>query len=136
MQFLQGLVSNGSVDVDQIAEYLNSQTATGEQRYVTACAGCHGDDGTGGRTREGVVGESAHEIDEAIREEGSMRFLACLPDSDIDTIAAFLGGTSSDSDDDDSERDGGGGSGDFPFLLMLVAFGLRRMMSRRNGVRS
>ncbi len=136
MQFLQGLVNNGSVDVDQIAEYLNSQTATGEQRYVTACAGCHGDDGTGGRTREGVVGESAHEIDEAIREEGSMRFLACLPDSDIDTIAAFLGGTSSDSDDDDSERDGGGGSGDFPFLLMLVAFGLRRMMSRRNGVRS
>ncbi|MDH3810279.1 MAG: PKD domain-containing protein [Gammaproteobacteria bacterium] len=140
MQFLQGLVSNGSVDVDQIAEYLNSQTATGEQRYVTACAGCHGDDGTGGRTREGVVGESAHEIYEAIREEGSMRFLACLPDSDIDSIAAFLGGnagaTDSDSDDDDSERDGGGGSGDFPFLLMLVAFGLRRMMNRRNGVRS
>jgi PKD repeat protein len=138
MQFLQGLVNNGSVDVDQIAGYLNSQTATGEQRYVTACAGCHGDDGTGGRTREGVVGESAHEILEAIREEGSMRFLACLPDSDIDSIAAFLGGnadaTDTDSDDDDSERDGGGGSGDFPFLLMLVAFGLRRMMSRRNGV--
>jgi len=69
-----------------------------------------------------------------------MRFLACLPDSDIDSIAAFLGGnagaTDSDSDDDDSERDGGGGSGDFPFLLMLVAFGLRRMMNRRNGVRS
>ena len=136
MQFLQGLVNNGSVDVDQIAGYLNSQTATGEQRYVTACAGCHGDDGTGGRTREGVVGESAHEILEAIREEGSMRFLACLPDSDIDSIAAFLGGNAgaTDSDDDDSERDGGGGSGDFPFLLMLVAFGLRRMMSRRNGV--
>ena len=138
MQFLQGLANDGSVDAEQLAEYLNSQTVTGEQRYVTACAGCHGDDGSGGRTREGVLGESAYEIREAIREEGSMRFLACLPDSDIDSIAAFLGGNAgaTDSDDDDSERDGGGGSGDFPFLLMLVAFGLSRMMGRRNGVRS
>jgi mono/diheme cytochrome c family protein len=153
MQFLQGLANNGSVDAEQIAEYLNSQTVTGEQRYVTACAGCHGNDGEGGRTREGVVGESAHEIDEAIREENSMRFLACLPDSDIDSIAAFLGGNADangngndtgydnghDTDDDDeydSKRDGGGGSGDFPFLLMLVAFGLGRMMGRRNGIRS
>jgi PKD repeat protein len=138
MQFLQGLANDGSVDAEQLAEYLNSQTVTGEQRYVTACAGCHGDDGSGGRTREGVLGESAYEIREALREEGSMRFLACLPDSDIDSIAAFLGGNAgaTDSDDDDSERDGGGGSGDFPFLLMLVAFGLSRMMGRRNGVRS
>ena len=138
MQFLQGLANDGSVDAEQLAEYLNSQTVTGEQRYVTACAGCHGDDGSGGRTREGVLGESAYEIREAIREEGSMRFLACLPDSDIDSIAAFLGGNAgaTDSDDDDSERDGGGGSGDFPFLLMLVAFGLSRMMGHRNGVRS
>ena len=144
MQFLQGLVNNGSVDVDQIAEYLNSQTVTGEQRYVTACAGCHGDDGKGGRTREGVVGESAHEIDEAIREERSMRFLACLPDADVDSIAAHLGGnagasgsnTGSDDDDDDSERSSGGGSGDLPSLLMLAAFGLRRVMNRRNPVRS
>ena len=85
-----------------------------------------------------MLGESAYEIREAIREEGSMRFLACLPDSDIDSIAAFLGGNAgaTDSDDDDSERDGGGGSGDFPFLLMLVAFGLSRMMGHRNGVRS
>jgi PKD repeat protein len=139
MQFLQNLANNGSVDVEQIAGYLNSQTVTGEQRYVTACAGCHGDEGKGGRTHEGVVGESAHEIHEAIREEGSMRFLACLPDSDIDSIAAFLGGNagttgagngSDDDDENDSERSGGGGSGDLPFLLMLVAFGLRRMMSR------
>ena len=145
MQFLQGLVNNGSVDVDQIAEYLNSQTVTGEQRYVTACAGCHGDDGKGGRTREGVVGESAHEIDEAIREERSMRFLACLPDADVDSIAAHLGGNagasgsstgSDDDDENDSERSSGGGSGDLPSLLMLAAFGLRRVMNRRNPVRS
>jgi len=144
MQFLQGLANNGSVDAEQIAEYLNSQTVTGEQRYVTACAGCHGNDGKGGRTREGVVGESANGIHEAIREERSMRFLACLPDSDIDSIAAFLGGNAGannnghdtdDDDDHDSRRDGGGGSGDFPFLLVLAAFGLRRMMGCCNGIR-
>jgi cytochrome c553 len=137
MQFLQGLANDGSVDAEQIAEYLNSQSVTGEQRYVTACAGCHGDDGKGGRTREGVTGESAHEIREAIREEGSMRFLACLPDTDINSIAAYLGGASggegTDHDsvphdeDDDDENDGGGGSGDLAFLLMLGAFGLRRL---------
>ena len=139
MQFLQGLVNDGSVDAALIADYLNSQAVTGEQRYVTACAGCHGDDGSGGRTREGVRGEDAGEIHEAIREEGSMRFLACLPDSDINAMAAFLGGGTGgggdtghdDDDDDDDER--GGGSGDLPLLLMLGAFGLGRMMRRRKG---
>jgi PKD repeat protein len=101
MQFLQGLVSDGSIDVEQMADYLNSQDVDGEQRYVTACAGCHGNDGRGGRTGEGVLGESAHETQEAIDEEGAMRFLACLPDSDIDAIAAFLGGDDSEIDTDD-----------------------------------
>ncbi|MGB5492807.1 MAG: hypothetical protein WBM76_18420, partial [Woeseiaceae bacterium] len=76
------------------------------------------------------------EIQEAIREEESMRFLACLPDTDIDSIAAFLRGSDSgvdsdDDDEDDSERNGGG-SGDLPFLLMLGALALSRMMGRRN----
>ncbi|MBT8108476.1 MAG: PKD domain-containing protein [Gammaproteobacteria bacterium] len=101
MQFLQGLVNDGSIDVEQMADYLNSQDASGEQRYVTACAGCHGDDGSGGRTREGVLGEDAHEIREAISEEETMRFLGCLPDSDINAIAVFLGGDESDMDTDD-----------------------------------
>ena len=141
MQFLQGLANDGSVHAEQIAEYLNSQSVTGEQRYVTACAGCHGDDGTGGRTREGVTGESAREIREAIREEGSMRFLACLTDTDIDSIAAFLGGESGEEntghdgtreyEDDDDSKDSGGGSGDLLFLLILGAFGLRQMVDRR-----
>jgi mono/diheme cytochrome c family protein len=103
MQFLQQLVDSGSVDAQLIAEYLNSQEATGEQRYVAACAGCHGDDGSGGRTRESVLGEGAHETREAIAEEASMRFLACLPDSDIDAIAAFLGGS---DDETDTDHDG------------------------------
>ena len=130
MEFLQGLVNDGTVDAMEIEEFLNSQFVTGEQRYVTACAGCHGDDGTGGRTREGVLGESANEIREAIREEGTMRFLACLPDTDINSIATFLGG-SIDDDDDDDDGGGGGGSGDLMFLLMLAAFGLSRLRIRR-----
>jgi mono/diheme cytochrome c family protein len=144
MQFLQGLANDGSVDAEQIAEYLNSQSVTGEQRYVTACAGCHGDDGKGGRTREGVTGESAHEINEAIREEGSMRYLACLPDTDINSIAAYLGGgggaegtdhgDTHDSEDEVDDDDGGGGSGNPAFLLMLGAFGLSRMMDRRKKI--
>jgi len=116
MQFLQALANDGSLDTDMIADYLNSQPVSGEQRYVAACAGCHGDDGSGGRTREGVLGEDAHEIREAIQEEGSMRFLACLPDADIDAIAAYLGGNDggvdtdhdglSDVDDPDDDNDG------------------------------
>ena len=145
MEFLQGLVNDGSVDAEQLADYLNSQAVTGEQRYVTACAGCHGDDGSGGRTREGVRGESASEIREAIREEGSMRFLACLPDSDINSMAAFLGGASDisggggdtghddDDEDDDDDDERGGGSGDLPLLLMLGALGLGRVMRRHKG---
>lgn len=137
MQFLQALVNDGTIDAGLIADYLNSQSVSGEQRYVAACAGCHGDDGSGGRTREDVRGESAHETREAIREEGSMRFLACLPDSDIDAVTLYLGGStggaggrddSHDDDDDDDKR--GGGAGDLPLLLMLGLLGLRRMVRR------
>ncbi len=116
MQFLQGLVNDGSLNVEQMADYLNSQEVSGEQRYVTACAGCHGPEGRGGRTHEGVLGEDAHEIREAIEEEETMRYLACLPDTDIDAIAAFLGGSESERDtdhdgikdheDDDDDNDG------------------------------
>ena len=137
MQFLQALISDGTLDANLIAEYLNSQPATGEQRYVAACAGCHGDDGSGGRTREGVRGESAHETREAIREEGAMRFLDCLPDSDIDAITEYLGGSTgggtggSDSDDDDDHVEkSGGGAGDLALLLVLGALGLGRMRRR------
>ena len=105
MQFLQALVNDGTVDVDEIADYLNSQAVTGEQYYVTACAGCHGNDGSGGRTGEDVQGEDAHETWEAIWDEPTMRYLACLPDSDIEAIASFLGGHDDDSDSDDYDDD-------------------------------
>jgi len=112
MQDLQGVLSEG--DIAALAEYLNSADATGEQRYVTACAGCHGADATGGRTRESVRGEEADETAEAIEEEREMRFLACLPSSDINSISDYLMGIDNDNDhdgidnehDDDDDNDG------------------------------
>lgn len=132
MQFLQALASDGTIDAQQLADYLNSQSVSGEQRYVAACAGCHGDDGSGGRTRESVLGESAHETREAIREERAMYFLDCLPDSDIDAMTEFLGGSTggdssgSRSSADDDDRDSGGGAGGWLSLLLLGALGRRR----------
>lgn len=77
-------------DITAIADFLDSREATGEQRYVTACAGCHGADATGGRVSEYVKGEDAGDIREAIREEAGMGYLACLPSADVDAIGAFL----------------------------------------------
>lgn len=111
MQFLQGLTAP---DIDLLAEYLNSQDTNGERRYVTTCAGCHGNDGSGGRTDEDVHGESASETWEAIEDESEMRYLACMSRSDIDLIVDFLRGFDNDfdddgindDDDDDDDNDG------------------------------
>ena len=89
-----------TADIEMMAEYLNSRDTSGEQRYVTTCAGCHGDDGSGGRTGEDVHGESAEETWEAIYDEEEMNYLACMPRSDIDAIAGFLAGRDDDFDDD------------------------------------
>ena len=97
MQFLQGIPE---AEIDAIAEYLNSRDTSGEQRYVATCAGCHGDNGSGGRTGEDVHGDSAGEIWEAIYDEDEMAYLACMPRSDIDAIAGFLAGHDDDFDDD------------------------------------
>ncbi len=97
MQFLQGL---SDAEIEAIAGYLNAREATGEQRYIAACAGCHGNNGAGGRVGEDVHGDSADEILEAIGEESEMRFLACMPQTDVDAIAGFLMGFDDDNDDD------------------------------------
>ena len=129
MQYLQGL---GEAEIEALAEYLNSKDASGEQRYVTTCAGCHGNDASGGRTDEDVYGESAAETWEAIEEEREMRYLACMPESDIASIASYLAGMDDDDDDDrvsaDTSRHRGGGSSDLPFLLLLAAVGLARRL--------
>ena len=111
MQFLQGLTD---AEIGMMAEYLNSRDTSGEQRYVTTCAGCHGNDGSGGRTGEDVHGDSADETWEAILDEEEMSYLACMPRSDIDSIADFLATRDDDfdddgiRDDDDSDDDGDG----------------------------
>jgi MYXO-CTERM domain-containing protein len=92
-------------EIGQIAEYLNSQPASGEQRYVAACAGCHGNDGHGGRVDQGVRGEDAGDIREAIHEERGMTFLSCLPASDLELMAAFLGGSGNGQCDDDCDEE-------------------------------
>ena len=97
MQHLQGM---SEAEIGAIAEYLNSEDTNGERRYVATCAGCHGNDGSGGRVDEDVHGDSAHEIFEAIADEREMRFMACMPADDIELIAGFLAGMDDDNDDD------------------------------------
>jgi mono/diheme cytochrome c family protein len=101
MQFLKGILSASQIQA--ISDYLNSGTVTGQQRYITACAGCHGADARGGRTGENVRGESAGDIREAIDDEREMRFLSCMPSSDIKAIGTYLRGgrRSGDRDHDD-----------------------------------
>lgn len=123
MQFLQVL---SDADIDLLADHLNSRQTSGERRYVTTCAGCHGDDGSGGRVGENVHGESASETLEAIREDSEMRYLACMPRSDIDAIAVFLNGFDNDDDDDDERSDKGSGSTTLPMLLLLAIVALIR----------
>lgn len=121
MQFLQGSLSGD--DISAISDYLNSFDVSGQQRYETACSGCHGLNASGGRVGEGVRGASYSENREAIFDEDAMRFLACLPDGDIAAISDYLsqlggGGDGDDDhghgggDDDDHGHGNGGGNGD------------------------
>ncbi len=98
MEFLQGVLTDA--DMEAIDGYLNSREASGEQRYAAACAGCHGADGSGGATGEDVHGDEEGETAEAIREEDEMRFLECLPESDVAAISDYLAGFDDDADDD------------------------------------
>ena len=86
MQFLQGLSFD---EMQQIADYLNTGQVSGERRYVSNCAGCHGNDGSGGFVGEDVRGDG-HETWHAISEESSMNYLGCLTGTDVDQLAAFL----------------------------------------------
>ena len=97
MQFLQGL---SETEINSIADYLNSRETSAEQRYVTTCAGCHGNDGSGGRVDEDVHGDTASETFEAIAEDSEMHYLACMPETDIVAIAEFLAGFDDDNDND------------------------------------
>ena len=88
MQSLGGQLSVQQLQA--IATFLNSFSVSGQQRYTTACAGCHGANAS----------SDGGNVSEAISEVGAMRFLSCLPSSDISQINAYLGSLS-----------GGGGEG-------------------------
>jgi PKD repeat protein len=122
MQYLQDVLNDE--EIGALAEYLNSRAATGEQRYVAACAGCHGPDGFGGPAGEEIRGEDAGDIAEAIGEEDEMRFLECLPESDIASIGEFL----MPLDDGDDDDDGGGGGGGAPGPWLLITLALARLL--------
>ena len=126
MQHLQGL---SGTEIVAVADYLNSREISGEWRYVTTCAGCHGNDGSGGRVGEDVLGDSAGETREAIAEESEMRYLACMPQSDIVSISNYLLGVSGNNDGDDDEKDreasSGGGASGLPLMALLSLLALR-----------
>ena len=103
MQFLQGVLS--AAQIQAIADFLNLGTVTGQQRYITTCAGCHGADARGGRTGDNVRGASAGDTREAIDDERDMRFLRCLPSSDLNSIGTYLRGVRSGGGDDDEHDD-------------------------------
>ena len=76
----------------------NAQTLQrGKKEYQTRCAGCHGDDGTGGGRGPGIVGiDSRFKTQEAIRgvirgglpDRGMPAF--ALSDDELDSIAAYV----------------------------------------------
>ena len=104
MDFLKPLLSDANIQ--SVADYLNSRPVTNRDRFITTCAGCHGEDARGGRVGENIVGESADEVRKAIGEVDHMRHLRnCLPRSDTDQIGAFLSSLDDDDDDDDSDDD-------------------------------
>ncbi len=127
MQFMQGMFSGA--DVDAISTWMNRAAVSGEERYATACASCHGADGSGGFAGEDIRGEG-NDLVKAIADEESMQFLSCLPASDVNEIADFLGREIEDTDDNSS---GGTGTSGPVFLLLLssVALLMRRQRLRR-----
>jgi PKD repeat protein len=126
-----GNPSLSTTAIDAIAGYLNSREVTGEQRYVTTCAGCHGNDARGGRTGEGVIGAGAGSIREGISEVHAMRYLDCVTDDDASRMSAYLKTLGSGGGDGGGGgSDGGGGASDVALLLGAALFSLARLLRR------
>ena len=125
-----GNQSLSTAAIDAIAGYLNSRDVTGERRYVTACAGCHGNDARGGRTGERVTGAGTNSIHEGIAEKSAMRYLDCMPDKDVSDVSAYLK-TLQSSGGGSSDGDGGGGGGAVDIVLLLGAALLSLMRALR-----
>ncbi len=103
MQFLAGQLSIPQLQA--IATFLNSFPVSGQQRYTTACAACHG-------ATPNVDGS----VIEAISEVGAMRFLGCLTPPDFSQISAYLGSVTGGGGDSEGGGEGnaGGHNGSTP----------------------
>ncbi len=89
MQFLQGVYT--AAQIAEVSAFLNSRPVQQQRRYITTCAGCHGNDARGGRVGENIRGETAADIREALVEKPQMRYLQCLPDQpDVVQIGRYL----------------------------------------------
>lgn len=89
MQFLQGLYD--AAQIQSVSDFLNSQLpVSGQRRFVTTCAGCHGVDASGGAVNEDVRGRDAARIQRALNEVPQMAFLNCLSNTDIQAIGGYL----------------------------------------------
>jgi len=88
MEFLKGTLSDPQLQA--ISSFLNSFRVSGQQRYITDCSRCHGLDASGGVVHKDIQGDDARKIRNAIEDKRAMRFLSCLPGSDIKEIGAYL----------------------------------------------
>ena len=125
-----GNQSLSTTSIDAIATYLNSRSVSNEQRYVSACSGCHGNDARGGRTGERVAGAGAGGIREGIQEARAMQYLSCVPDADLNQVSTYLkalgSGGGSGNDEGGGGGGGGGGAADPGLVVGLVLAGLAR----------
>lgn len=82
---------------------------------------------------EDVNGDSAGETREAIAEESEMRYLACMPQSDIASITSYLLDPSANNDDDEEDRasSSGGGASGLPLIVLLSFLALRNSRPQR-----
>ncbi|MEL7450666.1 MAG: PKD domain-containing protein [Pseudomonadota bacterium] len=90
MQFLQGVYTTAQLQA--VSDFLNSQLPVeAQRRFVTTCAGCHGNDASGGRVNEDIRGRDLERILRALSREPEMAYLDCLPIApDLSQIGAWL----------------------------------------------
>jgi PKD repeat protein len=122
MQFMQGVLSGPNVDA--ISGWMNGSPVSAAERYTTACSGCHGADGSGGFVAGDIRGKGGN-VGQAISNVDAMKFLSCLPESEIIAFGDFLGR-------EEGQRTSSGGSGSTgPMFLMLFAWTVYLTRRRR-----
>ena len=127
MQFMQGVLDGPSIDA--ISAWTSGLPASGAERFVTTCSGCHGADGSGGFVNLDIRGKG-NLVRQAILNENSMKFLSCLPEYEITAYGDFLGrpvGVGASSG-------GSGSTGPTSLLLLCSAVFLLRRRSLVRGI--